>query len=172
MTSAAPFQVRGPSPAQLVVCAAFIAAVGAWSFWPLGGIVDPSANPAVLPNPAAKPTTSSPPELRIAAFSAPLWVAPPAPPPAPAPKPEPPPPPPLRLQLLAVVNQDGAYEAVLFDPDADKLYTVREGGTLGSRTVERVDATGVDLKDDAGTRTLALKSDGVQARDQVKGAKR
>jgi hypothetical protein len=59
--------------------------------------------------------------------------------------------------LLAVVNHHGTYEAVLFDPDTDKLYSVREGDSMGTRTVERVSASGVDLRDSAGTRTLALK---------------
>jgi hypothetical protein len=71
-----------------------------------------------------------------------------------------------------VVNQDGVYQAVLFDPDADKLYTVREGETLGTRTVERVDPTGVDLKDDAGTRSLALKAGKEPLAAPTKGAKR
>jgi len=61
-----------------------------------------------------------------------------------------------------VVNQDGVYEAVLFDPEADKLYTVRQGESLGARTVERVSATGVDLRDTSGLRTLALRDKGAK----------
>jgi hypothetical protein len=144
--------VRGIGPVQIGLSAAGITVAALWALWPMG-------TPAVhVPVAAETPAPEwEPGELRIAAFSAPLWVAPPAPLPPPTPERRAPPPPPLKIQLLAVVNKDGVYEAILFDPDADRLYTLREGESLGERTVERVSPAGVDLRELSGLRTLALQ---------------
>jgi hypothetical protein len=45
----------------------------------------------------------------------------------------------------------------VFDPDADKLLSLAEGGSAGTRRVTRVTATSMDIRDDAGIRTLALR---------------
>src|SRR5690606_37850712 len=100
--------------------------------------------------------------LDLDAFRVPLWVAPPAPP---EPEPEPPPsapPPPLRMQLVAVVGSGeqgpGAYSAVLYDPDTDRLVVVAAGESLAEgRVVEGVTASGVSIRDDHGVRTFALR---------------
>jgi hypothetical protein len=102
--------------------------------------------------------------LDVSAFSAPLWVAPPAPPPAPAP---PPPPPSLKLQLIAIVREGGAdgeqgatSAALFYDPDSDRLVTLRAGDRIAGRTIERVTSASVELREGAATRTLVLADSG------------
>jgi hypothetical protein len=97
--------------------------------------------------------------LDLIAFRAPLWIAPsppPPPPPQPRPEPPPPPPPPLKFHLLAIVREADALKAVLYDPDTDRLLVVAEGEPLGSRRIERVHPSAVDIRDDRGVRTLSL----------------
>jgi hypothetical protein len=95
--------------------------------------------------------------LDVAAFNAPLWVAPAPPPAAVAAAPPAPPPPPLRWQLLAIVREDSGYKALLYDPDTDKLLALGEGDQSGPRHVARVTSMSVDVRDSAGVRTLALR---------------
>lgn len=98
--------------------------------------------------------------LDIDAFRAPLWVAPPAPPePAPEPEPErpPPPPPPLRVELIAIVAENGVFSAILYDPAADSVLVVKAGHELsGGRVVEAIDATGLSVAGPRGVQRLAL----------------
>lgn len=136
------------------IFAALPAALALWAFAPLAA---PS-----LPEPFADPAPESRGDARttpdVAAFHAPLWVTPPAPPP---PEPPPPPLPPLRFQLLAVLHEHGVHTAVLYDPDSDRILIVAEGEELAQgRTVERVTAANVRIRDASGTRTLALEPAG------------
>ncbi len=97
--------------------------------------------------------------LDESAFHAPLWIAPPAPPPPPPKveaKPETPPPP-LRLQILAIARDPEGDRALLYDPDTDRPTWVRAGQPLGPRTVERVTAGSVEIRDGKHLRTLALR---------------
>ena len=97
--------------------------------------------------------------LDVAAFHVPVWIAPPAPPPpAPAPKPAPEPPP-FKLQVLAIV-EDGAGEghrALMYDPESDRPFWVHGGSEVGSRSILRVNAESVEVRDGALTRTLVLR---------------
>jgi hypothetical protein len=136
--------------------AVMLAVFAGLAWWAVAPVRGPGvAHHDVPPLPEAAPIQVA--VLDTAAFRAPLWVSPPAPPPAPAP---PPPPPPLRLQLLAVVLEGGAYRAVLYDPDTDRVLVASEGQTVSGRTLERVSARGVRVRDQAGVRVLALRQDG------------
>lgn len=123
----------------------------AWAFWPMRspGL---SSTDAVRSSEVGHDAGAT--SLDLGAFRSPLWITPPPPPPPPAP---PPVPPPVRLQLLAVIHEEGVYKAVLYDPDADRVVVVAQGETLGTRTVERVTEAGVQIRDGSGLRTLALR---------------
>ena len=95
--------------------------------------------------------------LDTSVFRTPLWVAPPAPPPGPVAAA---PPPPLRLQLVAILRDKGEYRAALYDPDADKLVVVGPGDIIAGRTIERVGAADLSLRDNGLSRTLSLRTDG------------
>jgi hypothetical protein len=142
---------------------AALAGLSAWAFWPVGGI---EAGP-VPGGPAASPSSDLPPAaLDLAAFRAPLWVIPPPPPPPPPPPTPAPPPPPLKLQLLAVTRESpsDALVAVLYDPDQDKVVSVRAGERIGARTVQAIDAQSVTIADAAGPRTLLLSPEPAERR--------
>jgi hypothetical protein len=130
-----------------------IAACGVWAFMPLGpaqvSVPEISASAA-----AARPPTPS--SLDLAAFNAPLWVAPAPASPSVAEAP-PPPPPPLKWQLLAIVREDTGYKALVYDPDTDRLLVLKEGDDSGPQRVERVTATTMDVRGGTGVRTLALR---------------
>lgn len=140
-----------------------IAACGVWAFMPLGPAqvevpqISPAAAAAGQPTPAA---------LDLAAFNAPLWVAPAAPSPPPPAVAEAPPPPPLKWQLLAIVREDMGYRALVYDPDSDRLLVLREGDETGPRRVERVTATTLDVRNEGGVsvRSLALREAAVGGR--------
>ena len=139
---------------RLVLLWAPVLACAAWALRPLG------APPRVPASPIATPAAHdgpAQPALDTAAFRAPLWVTPPAPPPPPGPTP---PPPPLRLQLIAILKEGAEYRAALYDPDADALTVVGAGDTIAGRTVERIGAADLSLKDHGLTRTLSLRTDG------------
>lgn len=128
-----------------------------WAFKPLTSSHDERSGQ--FSQPANKMPPASKSTLDVLAYAAPLWVAPP-PPPAPAPAAVPsPPPPPLRLQLLAIVKEDGGYKALIYDPDADKLILAATGELVGGQSISRIDATQIELKGQGvGTRTLALRT--------------
>jgi hypothetical protein len=138
--------------AYLGLLAAAVIGCGVWAFAPLEQPrIELPALPAAAPQEAPERRP-----IELAAFRAPLWVAPPAPPPPPKQEPAPPPPPPLKLQLLAIVREAETLKAVLYDPDTDRLLVVAEGEPLGTRRVERVHPTAVDIRDERGIRTLSL----------------
>ena len=138
----------------LPVCAACILACAWWALAPLPAH-ELEGKPA-LPSAPEAPTVELA-ALDMAAFRAPLWVAPPAPP-APEPDPAPPPPPePLRLQLIAIARNGDVYSAVLFDPDANALLEVRPGEPLAAgRVVRSITEAGMTVAGDDGTQTLVL----------------
>lgn len=136
--------------ALAVMC---VAACGVWAFLPLEpATVDV---PEIAKDSGVAPRTA-PLALDLAAFNAPLWVAPPPPKVAEAAPPAPPPPP-LRWQLLAIVREDAGYKALVYDPDTDKLLVLGEGDQSGPRRIARVSSTSMDVRDGAGVRTLALR---------------
>jgi hypothetical protein len=137
-----------------VLACVSIAACGVWAFMPLGRAqvdvprISPSAAAAGQPAQVA---------LDLAAFNAPVWVAPAAPSPPPPALAEAPPPPPLKWQLLAIVREDTGDRALVYDPDSDRLLVLREGDESGPRRVERVTATTLDVRGGVGVRTIALR---------------
>jgi hypothetical protein len=131
------------------------AACAVWALWPLPA---PHVEiPSFEAPPIEQPQRKSLPPLDLAAFRAPLWVAQPPPPALPAPTP---PPPPLRLQLVAIVQEHGAYKAALYDPDQDKLFIVGAGESVSGRTIEQVGSGAVTIRDGGLLRTVSLKSEG------------
>ncbi|MGD9691164.1 MAG: hypothetical protein AB7K52_15895 [Phycisphaerales bacterium] len=151
-----------------LLAAIIITPVCIWSLWPLGNTDVPLPSP-----PEVRPRSLAAAALRpldLAAFSAPVWDAPPPPPPpviAQKPTPAPPPPPPLKLQLLGIVREeslgpDGApvYLAAIYDETTDKLLMLRAGDTIGASgagRIARVHADAVELTDPSGPRRLALR---------------
>lgn len=134
-----------------------VAACGLWAFLPL--------EPARVNDPEIAAGTTAAPEparlaLDLAAFNAPLWVAPPPSPKVADAAPPPPPPVPLRWQLLAIVQEDSGYKALVYDPDTDKVLALGEGDESGPRRVARVTPTSMDVRDASGVRTLALREGG------------
>ena len=137
-------------PARLAMTGS-LGASAAWALWPLRTSDLVPALAGETPQTAPETAVA---ELDTSAFRAPLWIsAPPPPPPAAAPAA----PPPLKLQLLAVVREGGQYRAMLYDPDSDRILVAAEGERLGARTLERVTAAGVQIRDASGVRTLALR---------------
>lgn len=49
---------------------------------------------------------------------------------------------------------------MLYDPDSDKVLTLREGEHSGSRRVTSITSTSVDIREGATLRTLALRESG------------
>lgn len=131
-----------------------LALTGVWALRPLPA---PRLTlPAMGESPA--PAEPEPPAaLDLAAFSTPLWVAPPPPPQPPPPPPPPPPLPPLKIQLIAIVAEPGNARSVLvYDPEADRLLTLRAGDAIAGRTVEQIAGDAVRFKEGASTRTITL----------------
>ena len=128
------------------------AASAAWAFAPIGRSLKVTHGVRQQEGTAAPSVPLAP--LDVEAFRCPLWVAPPAAPPPAAP---PPPLPALRLQLLAIVKDGTGYRAMIYDPDADRVFAAGTGDTAAGRKVERVTASDVQLRDGGGLRTLALR---------------
>lgn len=89
--------------------------------------------------------------LDTGVFSTPLWVAPPAPPAAPTPPPPPPPLPAFKLQLIAIVRDgsdpDAPRSVLMYDPDADRLVTLRPGDQIAGRRIERITQNSVEIRE-------------------------
>ncbi len=111
--------------------------------------------------------------LDLAAFRAPLWVAPPAPPTPPAPTPATPtssapkpPPPPLKWQLLAIIaehrNGDAAHagftpRAMLYDPETDAVLELAAGDRHAGRSIESITQGSITIRTGTHTHTLTLE---------------
>lgn len=147
---------RGAAWASAVMA---LAGCAVWAFWPLGSAEVAAPERAAPP---VAPSAGAPAPLDLAAFNAPLWVAPPPPPPpVVASVPPPPPPvPPLRWQLLAIVREGESWRAIVYDPDADRVLSLGEGERSGARQVARVTPAGLEVRDAGGVRTLALRDGG------------
>lgn len=139
-----------PGPVGSVSAAVAMAAVAAWAVWPISpGIFEPPATtltPTSTPTPTLTPTQppASPP-ISFAGFERPVFTTAAAPPSPeiPAAPPPPAPPPPLRLQLLAIEHAGDALRAVLFDPEANAVVSLKSGDRIAGRTVARVAPQGV-----------------------------
>ena len=127
-----------------------VLAAGVFSAWPLG-----TPTTSAEPEEPTRPQQQKPPvaALEQDGFRAPIWVADPPPPSA---QPPPAPTPPLRLQLLAITNDGAELKAALYDPDTDKLLVVVSGDPIGHRSVERIAADAVVLREGEILRTLAI----------------
>lgn len=135
------------------VGAASVAISAVWALAPL------EPNQVDVPVIAAEPGTPplrAPTPLQVASFNAPLWVAPPAKVAESTPPPPPPPPPPLRWQLLAIARHGTGFQAVVYDPDTDKVLVLGEGDESGSRRIANITQTTLDVRDASGVRTLSL----------------
>jgi len=134
------------------VCLGAIALCALWAFVPLR--TDP-IDSTVSTNESESAQPREP--FDLAAFSAPIWyVAPP--PPAPEAAPAPRPLPPFDLELIAIIELDGASQAVFYDPRADALVHVSVGQSLAEgRVVDAINADGVQIRDASGLRTVALE---------------
>jgi hypothetical protein len=110
--------------------------------------------------------------LDLAAFRAPLWVAPPAPPSSPAlpttasSPPPPPPPPPLKWQLLAIIADPGEGDiaaagfsprAMLYDPETDAILELAAGDRHAGRSIESITQGSITIRTGAHTHTLTLE---------------
>lgn len=157
---------------RAAVCVLLVLASAWWAFArPLRSLPgDPPPLAAAGPADAdgAKPEAEP---FDLAAFRAPLWVAPPAPPPPAAPpaappKPAPePPPPPLKWQLLAIVRHGapgadaGSLVAMIYDADHDAVLTLAPGQTHAGRTIESIRDDRVVVRNGRHTHTLRLKDE-------------
>lgn len=145
-------------------CIGMMALCAAWAIWPQAKTT--STQPKSISTMVASTERARP--LDLAAFQAPLWVAPIPPP---TPPPPPPPPPPLKLQLIAITSsaRDGQGElaALIYDPDLSKLFTLTAGQVIGGRTIVRVTESSVELRSSAGSQQLSLRASGTPARESV-----
>ncbi len=134
----------------MFVCSAIVAVAAAWALRPLA----PTAKPAQLEE-APQSVSQGPARLAldVDAFRAPIWVQAPQLSQAP---PDAAPLPPLRIQLLAILREGDIYKAALYDPDADRLFIVASGESVAGRTVDRVLADAVALRDGGGGEVLTL----------------
>ncbi len=151
-------KARGSTRMRKAALIAVLLACAGFAIWP---VEIASVAPPVVAQPET--TKAQVATLDLAAFRVPLWVADPAPPaPAVANAPAPPPPP-LKIQLLAIIHEDDAYKAAVYDPDSDRILVVAAGGKVGTRKVEKIDEATLTLRDDTGKRVLALKAGGARA---------
>ncbi len=142
------------------VCAGVVLLAAMYALWPV--TIEPVSVPTPLSSDSeslAAGEASGPVPLDLAAFETPLWLAPPPPPPTEIAAKPPPPPPPLKLELLGILREGESYRAVVYDPETDKVTVLSSGDTLAGRTVGRITAETVAIKDGAGTRTLTLKTE-------------
>lgn len=135
------------------VAAAPVLALAVWY------ALDPPATPALTAQTRAEldpapPEASTPGSLDVAAFDAPVWVAPPRPEPSVAERaPEVVPAQQIRLQLIGIVSEPDpttgkpVHLAAVFDPDSFEMYVVKSGDKVGGFSVEAVKANGVRLVD-------------------------
>ncbi len=171
MNTRRPAHARRTGPG--VVAAVPILACTAWALWPLG---DGGATvPAPAPNGHDAQPESGPVRtlaLDQAAFRSPIWIAPPPPPPPPPvakAAPPPPPPPPLKLQLVAIIQEGSSHAAVCYDPESDRMVTIRDGERDAAGRARpgpaRVTATSLTLGEGsrAATLTLAKPTQGGEA---------
>ena len=188
-----------PAPALTrahgVAIVAAVLAAATWSLWPLDtpGVMPSSlsseasslagADADALARDDASPEQTLP-ELDLAAYCAPIWVAPPPPPTPPPPPPPQPPKPPLRLQLIAIIEEPASIvgtagsnttitrAALCYDPERDAMVTIRDGQRApaagepawGGRTgIARVTRTSLTLGEGPHSSTLTLAGPNVSA---------
>jgi len=116
---------------------ALVAVCAVWSFWPLSSPELPAPTSSLAP---ISRSTST--KFDSTPFDSMIWSLAALPPPPPAP---PPPPPAVKVQLIAITQSAGEYQATLYDPDFDKLMTVREGDIAGDREVTKITTSTVTL---------------------------
>lgn len=145
-----------PAPASMprLTLGGLIAAslCATWALFPLPtSLEEQDRSPATL-----APTAEAPSPLDLAAFSAPIWYAPPPEPVVQAPRPEPPPPP-FDWQLIAIVTDQGRLGAVFYDRSQDALVQVFTGESVGrDRIVAAIEPAAVSIHDHGHVRTIAL----------------
>lgn len=145
------------------VSAIVAAGAGVWAFRPVSGAVVRTLQATSPQNSVVGNDTA---QIRSELFAVKLWAPPVKPPPPPSPV-TPPTPPPMKLQLLAILKTTsdstgtaGPFNAMLFDPDADKLVTLGAGGTIGPFTVRSVESRRVEIAQGEFTYSLTLATAG------------
>lgn len=134
----------------MLVRVAAISLSTVWALLPLPKPAEESVQVRVSPQ-----TTDETAPLDLAAFSAPIWYAPPVEAVVEEAKPEPPPP--FDLQLIAIVDIQGRLGAIFYDPALDALVQVEPGQAIGQgRVVSAVEAASVLIDDHGRSRTIAL----------------
>jgi hypothetical protein len=157
--------MRGP----LLLGLGFIISIAAWAFWPLHEQT-PTASTSLESLSKVQAVDSTLPPLNLAAFRTPIWIAPPPPLASPAPAvlasntPVAPLLPPFTAQLLAIVGRTSfsgsvsatdAYEAIFYDPVADKIVHAAAGDVVSQRLVTRVTAHEVVISESASGKSSA-----------------
>jgi hypothetical protein len=162
------------------VCTAGVLLTGWWAINISSGTLpeamrNPRAAPGAVASNEAAGQNASAARLDLAAFRAPLWVAPPLPPAPPAPTPAtptssapkpPPPPPPLKWQLLAIIAESSeggvahagfSPRAMLYDPETDAILELAAGDRHAGRSVESITQGSITIRTGAHTHTLTLE---------------
>lgn len=104
-----------------------------------------------------------------AAYEVALWNPPPPPPPPPVP-PAPERIESLRLELVGIVVTEGQTIAAIYDPTDDRIHLVRDGESIGTRSIVRVTSTFAEIQDGRRTHRLALREElGIDGRDEGGG---
>lgn len=147
------------------ICGGVVVLATCYAVWPVSVTPIPGLSALNRQDRSAASAQIHEDPFNVAAFDAPIWLQPPPPPtpeiaakPAPPPPPSLPPPAPLKLELLGIIREGDSYRAVIYDPDTDKVAVLAAGDTLAGRTVGKVTADAVAIKDGVGTRTLTLKN--------------
>ncbi len=123
-----------------------VGAILAW-LWPLARPAEIDPLELLFDAPTRHPESadsSALTDLDLAAFRVALWNVPPSSqvPPTEAKRSEPPP----KLDLIAIIEQDGQYLAALYDSTADRLHIVRSGERIGLLEITNVTSRQVELR--------------------------
>ena len=66
---------------------------------------------------------------------------------------------PPRLELIAIIKENGEWRAALYDMPGDRIVIVRSGDRVDENTITAVDAESVEIFDGRSSHRLALRED-------------